>query len=148
MKEDNSQNVRNEIETFTDDKQNRGDIRIPVIHEKLIADKKSIETGKVLISKKVVKETSSIDQKLIAEQVVINRKEINQYVDAAPPAVRQEGDVTIISVVKEVLVVEKKLMLVEEIHVTKQKTEVNEHQEITLRREQVDITKDSSGTEI
>lgn len=121
---------------------------IPVMQEFLVADKKTIETGKVLISKHVAEETVSVDAGVTHEQVVVERKPINQYVDSAPPAVRQEGDVTIISVLKEVLVVEKRLMLVEEVHITKQ---VNHYENIvteSLRKEEVRVSRESSGTDI
>jgi stress response protein YsnF len=58
---------------------------------------------------------------------------------ASPPAVRQEGDTTIIPVLREVLVVEKRYELVEEVHVTKKKTVVPHVQEITLRKEVVEV---------
>jgi len=148
MQKDDSQIGNEDFQDVPLKTRNSEDIRIPVIQEEVIVEKKLVETGRVLIAKKIVEETSIINQQLSSEQVKIDRKEINQYVDIAPAAVRQEGDVTIISVLKEVLVVEKKLMLVEEIHITKQKTEVTEHREITLRNEQVDVTRRASGTEI
>jgi len=71
----------------------------------------------------------------------VERKEINRYVDTAPPAIRQEGDVTIISVMKEVLVVEKRLMLVEEVHITKQQQQTPQHFSETLRKEQISVSR-------
>jgi stress response protein YsnF len=43
----------------------------------------------------------------------------------------------IIPVVREVLVVEKRLLLVEELHVTKTQVQKQETQHITLRKEEV-----------
>jgi len=45
----------------------------------------------------------------------------------------------IIPVLKEVAVIEKRVMLVEEIHVTKLKTEKTETQEVAVRKEEVNI---------
>jgi stress response protein YsnF len=53
--------------------------------------------------------------------------------------VRQEGDTTIIPIVEEVVVLEKRLKLVEEVRVTKQQTAKHEPQNITLRRQNVTI---------
>jgi uncharacterized protein (TIGR02271 family) len=78
---------------------------------------------------------------------MVERIPINQYVDSAPQATRQEGDVTIISVVKEVLVVEKRLMLVEEIRLTRQKTQENKEFTATLRKEEISVERTVSGTE-
>jgi len=120
---------------------------IPVIEEKLRIDKEKVETGKFIITKKVHEEEVTENVSVTEDKVTIDRKEINQYVDSAPPATRQEGNSTIISVVKEVLVVEKKLMLVEEIHVTKHQTESTTPVKDTLRKEEVKVTKSDDGTD-
>ena len=58
-----------------------------------------------------------------------------------PAASRYEGDVMIIPVLKEVAVIEKRIMLVEEIHVSKKQTEKTETREVTLRKEEIKITR-------
>ena len=55
---------------------------------------------------------------------------------------RHEGDVTIIPLIEEVLVVEKRLLLREEIRVSRRKTTVNNPQVYTLRREDVQVERD------
>ncbi|WP_051664122.1 YsnF/AvaK domain-containing protein [Dyadobacter crusticola] len=118
---------------------------IPVIAEKLVVTTERVETGSVLVSKKVVEEEVQIDRTIESDQVVVERKEINRYVETAPPAVRQEGDVTIISVMKEVLVVEKRLMLVEEVHITRQQEKTPQRFSETLRREEVSVSRNHPG---
>jgi uncharacterized protein (TIGR02271 family) len=121
---------------------------IPVIQETMQVGTRIVETGKVHISKKVTEETAVENFLETSEQITVERKQINQYVETAPPASRQEGDVTIISVVKEVLFVEKRLMLVEELHVTKHKVQENRKVTATLRKEEVTVERKSTGTEI
>ncbi|WP_138484540.1 YsnF/AvaK domain-containing protein [Dyadobacter bucti] len=121
---------------------------LPVIEEILVTGKTGVETGKVIISKHVTEETVSVDAGVTHANVSVERKLINQYVETAPPAVRQEGEVTIISVIKEVLVVEKKLMLVEELHVTRQSSHYENIVSHTLRKEQVTVSRDVPGTDI
>lgn len=122
--------------------------KIPVIQEQLIISKERVETGRVLLSKQVVEENMSFVENIAREEVTVHRKAINQYVDSAPPAVRQEGDVTIISVVKEVLVVEKRLMLVEELHIEKQRHHDQQNISEILRKEEITITREGPGTKI
>jgi uncharacterized protein (TIGR02271 family) len=55
------------------------------------------------------------------------------------PSVRLEGSTTIIPVVEEVLVVEKRLVLVEEIHVRRKTGNSTEEISMTLRSEQASI---------
>jgi len=123
-------------------------ITIPVINEELLVSSKTVETGRVLISKKVFEEESVINSMIRSEEVIVEKKEINQYVDVAPEAVRQEGNVTIISVVKEVLVIEKRLLLVEELHITKHKKEEPVVISETVRKEEIHVLRSVSGTEI
>ena len=61
-----------------------------------------------------------------------------KYVDEAP-APRRDGDTTILSVVEEVLVVERRLRLVEEVHVTEVRSEYRAPQTVSLRREEVNV---------
>jgi len=130
-----------------DDKHRREDSKvIPVIEEKLRIDKEKVETSKFRISKKIHEEEVTENISVTEENVTIERKEINEIVDTAPPAIRQDGDKTIISIVKEVLVVEKKVMLVEELHVTKSRSESSVPIKETLRREEVEINKTEDGT--
>ena len=125
-----------------------GDITIPVIEEKISFGKKIVETGKVTASKTVEEQTVAVSEQLTQEHVTVERKPYNQYVEVAPPAVAHKGDTTIISVVKEVLVVEKRLMLVEEIHITKKRSEHIYSEDITLRQEKIEISRSRSGTDI
>jgi stress response protein YsnF len=48
-------------------------------------------------------------------------------------------------VIEEVLVVEKRLMLKEELHVRRVREETRDRQEIPLRREHVDVERFESG---
>ena len=136
---DNKQNLENQGTGVGLSAENT--LVFPVIEERLVIENKTVEAGKVVISKKVLQEESTVTGVATSEEVIVERKEINRYVDSAPAPVRQEGDVTIISVVKEVLIIEKRLMLVEELHVSKvRKQGVVEHTD-TVRREEVTVSR-------
>ena len=68
-----------------------------------------------------------------------------QRVVDGPVPVREENGTTIISIVEEVLVVEKRLMLREEIHIRKQRIETHQPQRVTLRSEEVRVERIPSG---
>jgi stress response protein YsnF len=78
---------------------------------------------------------------LSRERVEVERVAVNRIVEQAP-AVRTEGDVTIIPVLEEVLVVEKRLMLREEVRLVRRREETREQQTVTLRKEEVEVTRD------
>jgi uncharacterized protein (TIGR02271 family) len=129
-------------------KPNDPQIVIPVIEEQLQVSKVWQETGRVQISKTVTEEAVDFNLPVSQEEVIMERIPINEYVDIAPPASRYEGDTLIIPVIKEVLVVEKKLMLVEELHIIKRKTEQMVSGTEILRKESVTLERSHSNTDI
>ena len=116
-------------------------IIIPVHEEEISIDKVKVEIGQVRIEKDVVDEQVAKEVTLKKKQVNITRIPKNEVVDT-PPAVRREGNITIIPVVKEVVIVRKELVLTEEIHIEqKVETEVEEIH-ATVRKEEVNIKRD------
>jgi uncharacterized protein (TIGR02271 family) len=112
---------------------------VPVIEETAVIHREVVESGRVRLSKTVQEHEEAIDLTLLHEEVQVERVPINQYVadDAAAPAVRYEGDTLVVPVVREVVV--KRLLLVEELRVTKHQVETQQTQHVTLRHEQVQV---------
>ena len=79
-----------------------------------------------------------MDEPLWREDVDITRVPVQRVVDGPIP-VCTEGDTTIISLVEEVLVVEKRLMLTEELHLRTRRRETRPPQRVTLRREEARV---------
>jgi uncharacterized protein (TIGR02271 family) len=110
---------------------------IPVIEEQVHVDKKVVESGRVRITKVVSEQEVPVSIPLIEEEHDIQRVPVNEYVETAPPPIRYEGDTMIIPVVREVLVIQKRLLVVEELHITKTQVQKQDTQHITLRKEEV-----------
>jgi len=117
---------------------------IPVVQEKVDIGKTVIEKGKVKISKTVKEESEVINLPTKTEQVHIERVRVNKIIETAPDAVRYEGNTMIIPVLQEITVTEKKLLLIEEIHVTKTSVSTEEAREITLRKEEIKIERSNN----
>lgn len=111
---------------------------IPILEEELKIARREIITGGVRIHKTVAERTETVDEPLLQEQVAFERVPINQFVDA-PPAVRYEGDVMIVPLLEEVLVVEKRLVVREEIRISKRRETVHKPQQVVVRREEATI---------
>ncbi len=114
--------------------------KIPLLEEQLNIGVRQVETGKVLLHKKIVSEEVNQEIPVTHEEIEIERIAINQYVETAP-AIRYEGSTTIISVVKEVLVVEKRLVLTEELHIVKKQVTSKSTITETLRKEEIEINR-------
>jgi uncharacterized protein (TIGR02271 family) len=119
---------------------------VPVVQEEVQVAKRSVESGRVRIIKTVDQREVLVDQPLMHEHAEVERVPINQMVDEAPP-IRYDGDTMIIPVLEEVVVVEIRLMVREEIRVTRSRTEVHEPQSITLRRENVIVERDNEDVD-
>nr|WP_293183959.1 YsnF/AvaK domain-containing protein [Nannocystis sp.] len=113
-------------------------ITIPVIAESLRLTRRLRETGRVRIHKQVHERQETVDLPLLHETTEVEHVAINREVDG-PVSIRQEGDTTIIPVLEEVLVVEKRWILREELHVRVRRSEHHEPQVVTLRSEQVTV---------
>ncbi len=120
------------------------DVVIPVIEETVSIEKKMAETATVKITKEVTETNEAIDVNLLNDDYLIEHVAINKYADNEAPTVRQEGDTMIVPVLKEVLV--KRLLLVEEIRITKRSIERNEQHNVRLRKENVKVERISTET--
>lgn len=116
---------------------------VPVIAEAVEVEKRQVETGRVRVEKRVDVTEQAVAESLAHEDVEVERVPINRVVEA-PVASRQEGDTTVIPVLKEVLVVEKRLMLVEEVRITRRRTTEAFSQVVPLRTETVTVHEDAA----
>ena len=112
--------------------------RIALVEEEARINKREVVTGRVRIRTRVEEAEETVRGTLDEEVVEVERVPVDRIVDAAP-AVRQDGDVTIIPVMEEVLVVEKRLVLKEELHVRRRRTQESVEVPVTLRRERVEV---------
>jgi stress response protein YsnF len=81
-----------------------------------------------------------VDEDLARERVEIEAIPINLRIDAVPE-VRQEGDITIIPVVEEQLVVERRLMLKEEVRIRRVRSTERHQEKVKLRYQEAVVTR-------
>jgi hypothetical protein len=75
------------------------------------------------------------NEPLFSEDVSVERVPINRII-TGPAQTRQEGDTTIIPVVEEVITIQKRLLLREEVRITRKRTEIREPRRIRMDGEQ------------
>ena len=102
--------------------------------EEVRLDKRMVTTGKVRVRTIVDVETELAKATLDGETVDITRVPIDRIVDQAP-GIRVEDNVTIIPVLEEILIVEKRLVLKEEVHIRKLATTENVEIPVELRKQ-------------
>ncbi len=115
---------------------------LPILEEVATVSKRTVPTGHVRLEKTVDVQTQTISEPLRREEAVVERVPVGTVVDpVSPPQVRTENGVTIIPVLEEMLFIEKRLILKEELHVRHSVSEVVETHTIALRKEEVVVNR-------
>jgi stress response protein YsnF len=124
-------------------------LRIPVVAEQLAVGTRTVDTGRgVRVHKTVVEQPVTIDESLGYDEMDIRHVAVDRIV--APdevPATRYEGDTLVVPVLEEVLVVERRVRIKEELHITRARHERQHQESVVLKAEQVNVERfDESGT--
>jgi uncharacterized protein (TIGR02271 family) len=118
---------------------------IPIVQEDAFVSKRLVDTEHVRVRTSVSEASVLVRDTVAREHVEIKRVTIEREV-ANAPAIREDNGVTIIPVLEERLVVEKRLFLVEEIHVRRATTIDAVELPATLRSTRVDVDREDLST--
>ena len=114
---------------------------LPLHAERLDVQRRTRRTGEVRIAVQTRTRDQQVDERLVRRDAQIEHVPVNRYVDEMPQ-VREEGDTTIIPVVEEILV--RRLFLKEEVRVTRVDTTHTHRETVTLRYQDVVVSRTSS----
>jgi stress response protein YsnF len=114
-------------------------IVVPLLAEDVSIVKQEVVTGHLAVSTVSHQHEHLVDELLTRESVEVERVPVGQIVDRAPQ-VREEGDTLIIPVMEEVLVVERRLILKEEVRVRRIRSTERHEERVQLRRQEPVIT--------
>jgi len=122
---------------------------IPVVHEQLQVSSRRRDTGRgVRIHKSVSERTQRCEQLLAHDALEVRRVAVDRLVaPGEAPRTRQEGDTLIVPVVEEILVVEKRLRITEELHITRHTRHDPHASSVVLRAEQVSVERFDDGAD-
>jgi len=113
-------------------------IVVPVLEEDVIAGAKPVKTGAVRVEKHVEKRVRKIETPLLHENVEIRRVPVNRVVTEIP-GIHKQGETIVIPVVEEEMVISKRLVVREEIHLIRHRTKDRVSKEVTLNRESATV---------
>lgn len=112
-----------------------GEHHVLALHdEQLVVSKRTVPRATVRVATVTRSEDRLVEQELTHERIEIERVPINIFVETAPP-VRTEGDLTILPVLEEVVIVQRRLLLREEVHVRRVR-QAGQHVETVVVRSQ------------
>jgi uncharacterized protein (TIGR02271 family) len=122
------------------------DLRVPLPVEEVSVSRREIKRANVQIALNTRTREQLIDEELTHVRVEIERFSIDQTVEAVPP-IRQEGDITIIPVVEEVVIVERRLVLKEEVRVRRVSTKEQHQETVVLRQQEAVVTREGPDSQ-
>lgn len=114
---------------------------IPIAQEEARVERHLVDTGRVTVRTRVEERESWVREELAREDVDVEVVDIGCEVDAPPP-IRTEDGVLIIPLFEEVLVIEKRLFLRQEIHLKRRLTTETVEQPVKLRRTEADVRRE------
>jgi hypothetical protein len=114
-----------------------GGLSIPIIEERVVTGVRPAPERRFRIRRRVVSEAKHVEVPYMHESFDVQRVPIGQFVDRAP-APRQEGDVLIVPCIEEVVVVEKRLRVREELRIRIVREQRTHRQTVQVRRHELD----------
>jgi stress response protein YsnF len=114
------------------------ELRLPIIEEQARVTKRTAETVRVSVRTVPEEEQVLLRDEVRREHVEVTRVPVDREV-AEAPAIRAEGDITVVPVLEERLVVEKRLFLIEELHLRRSERREAVELPATLRRTRVEV---------
>jgi uncharacterized protein (TIGR02271 family) len=111
-----------------------------LLAEEATVSRQVIETGRVRVEKVTRTRDYPIDESLTCTRFEINRVPVGRFVDSMPP-IKEDGDLTIVPIVEETVVVERRLMLKEELHIRRVQTSERYQQTVKLRYQTAEVTR-------
>jgi stress response protein YsnF len=129
-----------------DQEQQTKDLRIPLHVEEISVSRRETKKANVQVALVTGTREQLIDEEMTHVRVEIERVPIDRTVEVAPPT-RQEGDITIIPVVEEIVVVERRLILKEEVRVRRVSTKEQHQETVVLRQQEALVTREESDSQ-
>lgn len=113
---------------------------VPLLAEEVEVAKRRVETGRVRVTTVTHQHEQLVDELLADETVEIERNPVGRRVEAMP-AIREEGDTIVIPIVEEVLVIERRLLLKEEVRIRRVRSTHRHQERVTIRQQEAVVTR-------
>jgi uncharacterized protein (TIGR02271 family) len=125
---------------LAEDSSQTGEIVLPLYAEEVSVSRQVVPKSRVQVSRVSHEREQLVDELLAHEHVEIDRIPMGTPVDTIPP-IREESGTIIVPVVEEVLVVERRLILKEEVRIRKVRDEERHQERVTIRSQEAIITR-------
>jgi stress response protein YsnF len=123
---------------------------LPLVEEALRVGKRRVEAGRVRVSVRTEAEERLVRETLRAEHVEVERVAAGRELaegEEVPAARREEDGTVVVPVLEEVLVVERRLVLREEVRLRLVAPEEAVEQPVTLRRQRAEVERSPASAD-
>lgn len=120
------------------------ELSVPLVEERAHVAKEDVVTGKVTVRTFSEDFQQIVREHLDQEKIEVTRVAVNREVDRAPD-VRTIDGVMIVPVLEERLVIEKRLVLTEELHIRRQIVREEVEAPVTLRKQRAEVVRESAS---
>ena len=117
---------------------NTDEVVLPVYTEDVSVARRKVERRRVRVRVQTTTREHPVDEALTHERIEVERVTIGRPVDVVPP-IREEGDTIVISVVEEIVAVERRLILKEEIRLRRVRTTERHRESVTVHEQHAAI---------
>ena len=115
-------------------------ITVPVYREEASVHKRVVDTGRVRIHTTVARHPARIDESLRCDEVQVSHVPVDRIVQPdQAPTTHYDGDTLVVPILEEVLVVERRLRIKEELRITRTQSEKRHLETVMLKAEQVSV---------
>jgi uncharacterized protein (TIGR02271 family) len=112
------------------------------LHEEALdVSRETLTTGRVRVETVTSTRDEFVNEMVTTHEAQVERVPIGKFIDAAPP-IHEDGDVTVIPLIEEVLVIERRLFLREEIRIRRFATTKLHQETVALRRQEAVIQRE------
>ena len=119
-----------------------------MVEETARIHKREVQTGRVKVHTVVETSEQMVREALSSQNVKVTRVPVDQPVTRVP-VIRTENGITIVPVLEEILVVEKRLILREELHIKQEVSHETVEVPVSLRKQRAVVERvDAQGQRI
>ena len=118
----------------------RDELSLKLLEESVTVSRRVVQGQTVRIATTTQLHEQLVEEPLTRETIEIEHVAVGRFVEATPE-VRQEGDVTILPVMEEVIVVERRLLLKEEVRIRRVRATEMHRETVQLRKQDATVTR-------
>jgi uncharacterized protein (TIGR02271 family) len=134
----------NEDPTLPGQERTEQEIKLPLIEEQLRVSRERVSTGAVRVSIAQEEQVQRLRLQTFEDEASVERVRVERTVDHAVPP-WEEGDVLVIPVYEEEVVVQRRLVLKEEVRIQRRRNVRTEEEEVKLTRQRATVERRESG---